>query len=68
MDTKELKRLLKEVEESKNVDIEFQQLISKVNEIHENTTFSTKDFVIFLSAILFIFTLNFVIIFKIRDL
>ena len=57
MDTKELKRLLKEVEGSKNVEIEFQQLVKQVNEIHENTTFTTKDFLMFLIPVLIIFTI-----------
>jgi len=57
MDTKELKRLLKEVEGSKNVEIEFKQLVKQVNEIHENTTFTTKDFLMFLIPVLIIFTI-----------
>jgi len=63
MDTKELKRLLKEVEGSKNVEIEFQQLVKQVNEIHENTTFTTKDFLMFLIPVLIIFTIAMLTIF-----
>ena len=63
MDTKELKRLLKEVEGSKNVEIEFKQLVKQVNEIHENTTFTTKDFLMFLIPVLIIFTIAMLTIF-----
>tara|TARA_R110002020_G_scaffold436121_1_gene646330 strand:- start:1916 stop:2104 length:189 start_codon:yes stop_codon:yes gene_type:complete len=42
------------IEEITEDDI--RELIKQVNEIHQNTTFTTKDFLMFLIPVLFIFT------------